>query len=58
MSNVIEARGLTKRYKSTVSVYNIDMHIPSGRIVGLIGPNCSGKTTANKAILVLSNYEG
>jgi len=58
MSNVIEARGLTKRYKSTVAVDNIDLHIPSGRIVGLIGPNGAGKTTALKAILGLANYEG
>jgi ABC-2 type transport system ATP-binding protein len=58
MSNVIEARGLTKRYKNTVAVDNIDLHIPPGRIVGLIGPNGAGKTTALKAILGLANYEG
>jgi len=58
MSNVIEARGLTKRYRSTVAVDNIDLQIPSGRIVGLIGPNGAGKTTALKAILGLANYEG
>jgi len=58
MSNVIEARGLTKRYKNTVAVDNIDLHIPPGRIVGLIGPNGAGKTTALKAILGLANYDG
>ena len=58
MSNVIEARGLTKRYKSTVAVDNIDLQIPAGRIVGLIGPNGAGKTTALKAILGLANYDG
>jgi len=58
MSNVIEARGLTKRYRNTVAVDNIDLQIPSGRIVGLIGPNGAGKTTALKAILGLANYEG
>ncbi|MGB5486344.1 MAG: ABC transporter ATP-binding protein [Lysobacterales bacterium] len=58
MSNVIEARGLTKRYKGTVAVDNIDLQIPAGRIVGLIGPNGAGKTTALKAILGLANYEG
>ena len=58
MSNVIEARGLTKRYKSTVAVDNIDLQIPSGRIVGLIGPNGAGKTTALKAILGLATYDG
>jgi len=58
MSNVIEARGLTKRYKRTVAVDNIDLQIPSGRIVGLIGPNGAGKTSALKAILGLATYEG
>ncbi len=58
MNNVIEARGLTKRYKRTTAVDNIDLQIPSGRIVGLIGPNGAGKTTALKAILGLATYEG
>ena len=58
MNNVIEARGLTKRYKRTVAVDNIDLEIPAGRIVGLIGPNGAGKTSALKAILGLATYEG
>ncbi len=58
MNYVIEARGLTKRYKRTTAVDNIDLQIPSGRIVGLIGPNGAGKTSALKAILGLANYEG
>ncbi len=58
MNNVIEAHGLTKRYKGTVAVDKIDLQIPSGRIVGLIGPNGAGKTTALKAILGLATYEG
>lgn len=58
MNNVIEARGLTKRYKSTIAVDNIDLDIPAGRIVGLIGPNGAGKTSALKAILGLATYEG
>ena len=58
MNNVIEANGLTKRYRSTVAVDNIDLQIPEGRIVGLIGPNGAGKTSALKAILGLATYEG
>jgi len=58
MNYVIEAQGLTKRYKSTIAVDNIDLKIPAGRIVGLIGPNGAGKTSALKAILGLANYEG
>ncbi len=58
MNYVIEAQGLTKRYKSTIAVDNIDLQIPAGRIVGLIGPNGAGKTSALKAILGLATYEG
>lgn len=58
MSNVISARGLTKRYGRTRAVDGIDLEIPAGRIVGLIGPNGAGKTSALKAILGLATFEG
>jgi len=58
MNYVIEAHGLTKRYKSTIAVDRIDLQIPAGRIVGLIGPNGAGKTSALKAILGLATYDG
>lgn len=58
MNNVIEARGLTKRYRNTIAVDHIDLQIPAGRIVGLIGPNGAGKTSALKAILGLATYSG
>jgi ABC-2 type transport system ATP-binding protein len=58
VSAVISARGLTKRYGRTVAVDNISFEIPAGRIVGLIGPNGSGKTTTLKAALGLIPFEG
>ncbi|MCY7388726.1 MAG: ABC transporter ATP-binding protein [Burkholderiales bacterium] len=58
MSAVISAKGLTKRFGKTTAVDNISIDIPAGRIVGLIGPNGSGKTTALKAILGLTPFEG
>ncbi|HET6632081.1 MAG TPA: ABC transporter ATP-binding protein [Rhodanobacteraceae bacterium] len=58
MSDVIIARKLGKRYKSTVALDGVDFSIPAGRIVGLIGPNGAGKTTALKAILGLINFDG
>jgi ABC-2 type transport system ATP-binding protein len=58
VSAVISARGLSKRYGNTVAVDNISFEIPSGRIVGLIGPNGSGKTTTLKAALGLVPFEG
>jgi len=58
MGAVIHAHNLTKRYGQTLAVKSIDMHILPGRIIGLIGPNGSGKTTALKAILGLIQFEG
>jgi ABC-2 type transport system ATP-binding protein len=58
MSAVICATGLTKRYGKQAAVDNISFEIPSGRIVGLIGPNGSGKTTTLKAALGLVPFEG
>jgi ABC-2 type transport system ATP-binding protein len=58
VSAVISARGLTKRYGSTVAVDNISFEIPAGRIIGLIGPNGSGKTSTLKAALGLIPFDG
>jgi ABC-2 type transport system ATP-binding protein len=58
MSAVLSARGLAKRYGKRVAVDGIDFEIPAGRIVGLIGPNGSGKTTTLKAALGLIPFDG
>jgi ABC-2 type transport system ATP-binding protein len=55
---VVKASGLTKRYGKSVAVDNISFEIPAGRIIGLIGPNGSGKTTTLKAMLGLVSFEG
>jgi ABC-2 type transport system ATP-binding protein len=58
MSAVILAKGLSKRYGKQTAVDNISFDIPAGKIVGLIGPNGSGKTTTLKAALGLIPFEG
>ena len=58
MCAAISARGLTKRYGKRVAGDGIDFEIPAGRIVGLIGPNGSGKTTTLKAALGLIPFDG
>ncbi len=60
VNNVIEAHGLSRHYQrgQIKALDGIDLAIPQGRIVGLIGPNGSGKTTALKAILGLTPYQG
>jgi len=58
MNAVVTASGLSKRYKNTLALDNVNFQIPAGRIVGLIGPNGAGKTTALKAILGLTDFQG
>jgi len=54
----VSARHLTKRYGKVVAVDDLTFDIRPGRIVGLIGPNGSGKTSTLKAILGLAPFEG
>ena len=52
--NVINVEKLTKLYKNGRGIKNISFSVSSGEIVGLLGPNGSGKTTTMKAILGLT----
>jgi ABC-2 type transport system ATP-binding protein len=42
----IDVRGLTKSYAGRRVVDSVDMQVATGRIVGFLGPNGSGKTTS------------
>jgi branched-chain amino acid transport system ATP-binding protein/sulfate-transporting ATPase len=42
---VLEARSLTRRFGGVVALDQLDLAVAAGEILGLIGPNGSGKTT-------------
>lgn len=42
--------GITKQYGQTKALQGVDWELPVGRIIGLLGPNSSGKTTLMKVI--------
>ena len=42
---LLEISGLTKYFGGLAAVYQVDMYVNEGEIVGLIGPNGAGKTT-------------
>jgi ABC-2 type transport system ATP-binding protein len=50
---MIEARGLTKRYGSTLAVDNLSFTVEPGKITGFLGPNGAGKTSTMRLILGL-----
>ena len=48
---VIEATGLTKGYSDNLLIKDLTFSIPRGAVVGLIGPNGTGKTTLFRMIV-------
>jgi len=54
MSNVVEAKGLTKRYNGDVVVDHLNLVIPAEQVFGLLGPNGAGKTTSILMMLGLT----
>ena len=48
---VIEATNLTKAYGDNILIENLSFSIPRGAVVGLIGPNGTGKTTLFRMIV-------
>ncbi len=53
MEYVIETIGLTKQYGTRFGVNELSLHVPKGKIYGLLGRNGAGKTTAMRMILNL-----
>lgn len=45
MTTIVEARGLTKRYRGVTAVDGVDFQLARNTITGLLGRNGAGKTT-------------
>ena len=43
--SILQCKNLSKRYGAAEALKGIDLELEAGRIVGLLGPNGSGKTT-------------
>ncbi|MCG8577691.1 MAG: metal ABC transporter ATP-binding protein [Flavobacteriales bacterium] len=53
MKSSIEVHNLTTAYGGAPVLWDIDFQLPTGQIIGIIGPNGSGKTTLLKTIMGL-----
>lgn len=53
--NLIEVRGLTKKYGDFVAVNGIDFHVRRSESFGFLGPNGAGKSTTMRIIAATSH---
>lgn len=54
---IVKVDKLVKRYKELIALDHFSMDVKEGEILGLLGPNGCGKTTAINCILSLLNYD-
>jgi len=50
MNAILKANGLKKSYYTKRALRGIDLEVAKGKILGLLGPNGSGKTTFMNSI--------
>ena len=53
MTDLINARGITKRYDGTAVLDDVSLRVPAGCVTGFIGVNGAGKTTTIRALMGL-----
>lgn len=49
----IRATGLVKRFGDVLAVDGVDLHVPTGTVLGLLGPNGAGKTTVVRMLTTI-----
>ena len=56
MGSILYVEGLQKRYGMKPALRNISLNLEEGHILGLMGPNGSGKTTFMKVVRKSGRY--
>ena len=56
--SLITTENLTKYYGKLKALDNVNLSIPEGRIIGLLGKNGAGKSTLMRCFLGFLKYEG
>ena len=57
MDTVVSVKNLVKKYKNHAAVDDLSFSVEKGEILGLLGPNGSGKTTTINCILSLLDFD-
>jgi daunorubicin resistance ABC transporter ATP-binding subunit len=58
MESVIQAEGLVKKFKETTALAGVEFSARRGTVLGLLGPNGSGKTTSVRVLTTLLRPDG
>lgn len=58
MKNIVEVKGLTKKYDKKTVVKAISFEVREGEIFGILGPNGAGKTTTLEMLEALRPIDG
>ncbi len=58
VESLLAARGLTKRFGGLVALEQLDLAVRQNEILGLIGPNGSGKTTFFNVVTGIYSADG
>ncbi|NLY77698.1 MAG: ABC transporter ATP-binding protein [Tissierellia bacterium] len=54
---IVKVKNVVKRYSEKLALDHFNMEVKEGEILGLLGPNGCGKTTAINCILSLLNFD-
>lgn len=57
-SPILEIHDLTVSYDQSPVLWNVDLSLPAGKLIGILGPNGAGKSTLIKAIMGLIPVTG
>src|SRR5690625_3659265 len=52
--SIVKTENLTKRYKKSLAVDNLNMNVKKGEVYAFLGPNGAGKTTTLRMLLSLT----
>lgn len=50
MNNLLEVKGVSKKFGNFTALNNVSLSVPKGSIYGLLGPNGAGKTTLIRVV--------
>ena len=57
MSNIIECQSVSKRFGNKYAIDHLNLSLPSGKVIGILGENGAGRSTLFRLLTGLSSPE-